>query len=193
MQRQAGKRPYRRAAETREHVLAVAAHLFYGEGIRAVGIDRLAAEAEVTTTTLYRLFGSKDGLVAAYVRRADALWFDWLEDAVAAGGLAHLFDELDEQARASDYRGCPFRLALAEYPSPESEVNRMVSENKKRTSEHFRELAVAEGIADPDTTAERLMLILDGICASGAERGPGSPAGAGPPLVRELLQGSAAP
>jgi AcrR family transcriptional regulator len=43
--------------------------LFYSHGIHAVGVDRIAEAAEVTTTTLYRLFGSKDGLVLAYLQR----------------------------------------------------------------------------------------------------------------------------
>jgi AcrR family transcriptional regulator len=185
------KRPYRRAAQTREHVLEVAARLFYAEGIRTVGIDRLAAEAEVTTTTLYRLFGSKEGLVAAYARRADAHWFEWLERTVGEGGLTRLFDDLDEEARQEHYRGCPFRLALAEYPSAQSEVYRVAIANKLRTRTRFSELAAAAGVADPSGTAERLMLVLDGICASGPERGPGSPVGPGPSLVRELLSARA--
>ena len=55
------------AAETREHVLAVAHELFYWHGIRATGVDAIAAEAEVAPTTLYRLFASKDDLIAAYI------------------------------------------------------------------------------------------------------------------------------
>jgi AcrR family transcriptional regulator len=90
------RRPYRRAEQTREHVLAVAERLFHADGIRAVGVDRLAREANVTTATLYRLFGSKEGLVAAYLGREDQGWFDWLERTAARDGLADFFDELDE-------------------------------------------------------------------------------------------------
>jgi AcrR family transcriptional regulator len=72
--RGAAKRPYRRAEETRRRVLDVADRLFYAAGIRAVGIDRLATEAGITTATLYRLFGSKDGLITAYFRGRGAAW-----------------------------------------------------------------------------------------------------------------------
>ena len=180
------KRPYRRAEETRRHVLDVAARLFYAEGIHMVGIDRIAEEAEVTTTTLYRLFGSKDGLVAAYISRADEEWFEKLERAVEAGGLPRLFDELDEQARQSANRGCVFRMALTEYPG-DCDINCLALTNKQRTREPFRELLAAEGYADPELKASQLMLIMDGIEASAAERGPESPPGPGPALVRELL------
>jgi AcrR family transcriptional regulator len=181
------KRPYRRAEQTREHVLEVAARLFYAQGIRAVGIDRVAAEAEVTTTTLYRLFGSKEGLVGDYLRRSDARWFEWLERTAGDGGLVRFFDELDEQARVPEYRGCPFRMALAEYPSADSEVHHVAIDNKLRTQERFRELAASAGSTDPDAAAQRLMLVMDGICASAAERAPDSPPGVGPALAREVL------
>jgi AcrR family transcriptional regulator len=67
-------RTRRTAAQTREHVLAIANELFYWHGIRATGIDAVAAEAGVAPTTLYRLFASKDDLIAAYVERADRLY-----------------------------------------------------------------------------------------------------------------------
>jgi AcrR family transcriptional regulator len=181
------KRPYRRAAATKAHVLDVAARLFYRHGIRAVGIDRLAAEAQVTTATLYRIFGSKEGLVAEYLRQADAAWTEWLARSTSVGGLVHFFDELDEQACDAEYRGCPFRLALAEYPSAESEVHRIAIENKRRTRQSFRDLVAGEGARDPETAAEQLMLVMDGICASAAERGPGPRTGAGTALARSIL------
>jgi AcrR family transcriptional regulator len=185
------KRSYRRADETRRHVLSVAARLFYAEGIHAVGIDRIAAEANVTTTTLYRLFGSKDGLVAAYLRREDEIWFDWLERTASAGPLVNVVDRLDANARAGDYRGCPFRMALAEYPAPDSEVHQAAIQTKVRTLGQLRALAAEAGCTDPDGTAEQLMLIIEGIWATAVERGPDSPPSAGPALVRTILGAAA--
>jgi AcrR family transcriptional regulator len=182
------KRPYRRAEETRAHVLDVAKRLFHAKGIRAVGVDRLAHKAGVTTTTLYRLFGSKDGLVAAYLERQDAEWFEWLEHTVGEHGLAGLFEQLDKNVREANVRGCPFRMATAEYPAGDSEVHRIAIDNKRRTRLRFRELASEAGAADPDTTADQLLLLVDGILASAAERTPNSPPGAGPELARQLLR-----
>ncbi len=182
------KRPYRRAEQTRQHVVDVAGRLFYAEGIHAVGVDRLAACADVTTTTLYRLFGSKEGLIAAYLRREDERWSGWLDVAASAGGLPRFFDELDERVSAAAYRGCPFRLALAEYPSADSEIHRVAIGNKQRTRARFRELAAEAGCRDADSAADQLMVISDGLCACAAERAPGSRAGTGSAMVRSLLQ-----
>jgi AcrR family transcriptional regulator len=181
------KRPYRRAEETREHVLDVAAWLFYAHGIHTVGIDRIAAEAEVTTTTLYRLFGSKDGLVVAYLRHADQVWSEKLERAIADGGVVAVFDQLDREARESNNRGCVFRMALTEYPAVDCEAHCIALDNKARTRNRFREVLATQGCPEPDAKADELMLILDGIEASACERGPDSPPGPGPALVRKLL------
>src|SRR5919199_3359876 len=90
----------RSSAETREHVLRVAHELFYWQGIRAVGVDRVAADAGVAPTTLYRLFSSKDELVAAYVERADQASREWFAAAVEAAApdpykqILAVFDEI---------------------------------------------------------------------------------------------------
>jgi AcrR family transcriptional regulator len=48
--------------------------MFYRKGIRAVGVDAISAEAGVTKKTLYEKYGSKDELVAAYLRARDDRW-----------------------------------------------------------------------------------------------------------------------
>ena len=181
------KRTYRSAGETRKHVLDVAARVFYCEGIHSVGIDRLAAEAKVTTTTLYRLFGSKEGLVAAYLQRADQEWFDWLERTVEAEGLVKFFDQLEQRTGQSNYRGCAFRMAMAEYPESDSEIHRIALANKLRTRARLRELAAEAGLSDPETTAAQLMLVMDGMCASEPDHSPLARPGAGPALARSIL------
>ena len=114
----------RSAAQTREHVLEVSHQLFYWNGIRATGVDRVAAEAGVAPTTLYRLFASKDYLVGGYLERAAGLYRDWFDAAARAGGsdarqqILAVFDALTEQVQPGQCRGCPFLMALAEFPYP---------------------------------------------------------------------------
>ncbi|MCW2986101.1 MAG: regulatory protein TetR, partial [Conexibacter sp.] len=75
----------------RERVLATASRLFGREGIRAVGVDRIAAEAAVGKMTLYRHFATKDDLVVAVLERRD-------EPARAA--LAAAMDRAGDDPRA---------------------------------------------------------------------------------------------
>src|SRR5947209_3679014 len=64
-----------------QRLLDAAERLFYERGVQAVGVDAVVAEAGVATKTLYARFGSKDGLVEAYLRRRDQRWLNWLHDA----------------------------------------------------------------------------------------------------------------
>ncbi|SDS22609.1 TetR/AcrR family transcriptional regulator [Actinopolymorpha singaporensis] len=59
-------------------ILDAASALFYDQGIHAVGVDAVARAAGVTKKTLYDCFGSKDVLVACYLRARDERWREWL-------------------------------------------------------------------------------------------------------------------
>jgi AcrR family transcriptional regulator len=184
----------RAAADTREHVLTVARDLFYWEGIRATGVDRVATEAGVAPTTLYRLFGSKDGLVAAYVEREAQSFREWFEAALAAGRpdpharILALFDALAEQVRPENCRGCPFLMALAELPDPDLTAHRHAVATKAwvrdRLGELTRELA---GTDDPAALADQLALVMEGVYGSVAALGADGPARRARQLVEALL------
>jgi AcrR family transcriptional regulator len=57
----------RARSAARERILATADTLFYGEGVRAVGVDRVVEESKVARVTFYRHFPSKNDLVVAYI------------------------------------------------------------------------------------------------------------------------------
>lgn len=172
----------RTAAETREHVLRVAHDLFYWHGIRATGIDRVAAEAGVAPTTLYRLFDSKDGLIAAYVERADRLYRQAFDTAVEKAGsdprerILAVFDEdlvqWSPHIRVQEYecRGCTFLMTLAEFPDPELPAHRNAVAAKQwirsRFNELVKDLAGVVPVKDPEALADQLVLILEGMSAS---------------------------
>src|SRR6202045_4100195 len=56
----------------RDRIVAAADRLFYSEGVRAVGIDRVLAEADAAKASLYAHFGCKDELIAVYLERRAA-------------------------------------------------------------------------------------------------------------------------
>src|SRR6476620_9201387 len=73
-----------RPSAARERILATADRLFYNDGIHAVGIQRVVAEAAVTRVTLYRHFPSKDDLISAYLERRAAYDHDQIDGIIAA-------------------------------------------------------------------------------------------------------------
>ena len=139
----------RSSADTREHVLGVAHELFYWQGIRATGVDRVAAAAGVAPTTLYRLFASKDDLIAAYIERAGRLYREWFDAAAAVGGadpraaILGVFEALGEQVQPQQCRGCPFLMALAEFPDPAHPAHRAAVATKRWVRERLGQLTAA--------------------------------------------------
>ena len=67
----------------RQHILDVASDLFYREGIRAVGIDRIVEQSGVGKATLYRHFPTKDALIVAYLEERDRLYWKQLNEVIA--------------------------------------------------------------------------------------------------------------
>ena len=105
----------------RERILQAAGYLFYTDGIRATGIDRLIAEAGVTKVTFYRQFSSKDALILAFLQHRYQRWMTWFKGALQRHGanLAALVPTLAEWFKGeaeglNAFRGCAFINSLAE-------------------------------------------------------------------------------
>jgi AcrR family transcriptional regulator len=189
------------AARTRARVLSAARELFYWQGIRATGIDTVAAAAQVATPTLYRMFGSKDGLVAAYLEHDAEGYLAWLTAASApAAGSARerilaIFDALAEQVRPEYCRGCPFLMALAEYPDEQSRPHVIAVTTKAAVRRHFETLTgkLADGPEpfDPGQLADQLTLVMEGVYASVAALGVDGPVASARSVVESLLDAAA--
>ncbi|GAA5151177.1 TetR/AcrR family transcriptional regulator [Pseudonocardia eucalypti] len=177
-------------------MLCVAGDLFYREGIRATGVDKIAADAGVAPTTLYRLFPSKDELVAAYTERAAELRRRAITDVVAADGrpagerILALFEVLSAEVApaAPECRGCTFLMVLTELPDDSLAAHRHAVAMKRWIRDTVRTLtAELPDEPNPDALADQLVLILDGYTASAQALGPGGPAAQARPLVERLL------
>jgi AcrR family transcriptional regulator len=117
----------------REKILAAAHRLFYAEGIRGTGVDRIIAEASVTKVTFYRQFPSKDALILAYLDDRHRLWMQAFEDAVRRhrSKLESIVPALQEWFACPSFRGCAFINALGELGGTSELVIRRVREHKQ--------------------------------------------------------------
>jgi AcrR family transcriptional regulator len=193
-------KPRRTAEETREHVLDVAHELFYWTGIRATGVDRVAADAGIAPTALYRLFLSKDALVAAYVERAEQRYREWFEAATCADGrspeerILGLFDALAKQVQPERCRGCPFMMALTEFPDSAVEGHESAVRLKKWVRARIRRLvddlvsARARKGIDAAALADHLTLLFEGVYATVQALGVEGPARRARELAAKLVQ-----
>src|SRR5438477_11062061 len=100
-----------RRAGMEERILATTDRLFYGQGIRAIGVDTIAAETGISKRTLYNYFPSKNALIAAYLsRRIRAIA---PSAAPPDEQILAAFDRLGRTFASRGLRGCPFVHAVA--------------------------------------------------------------------------------
>lgn len=100
----------------RERILLTAHDLFYREGIRGTGIDRIITESGVTKVTFYRHYPSKNTLIEAYLDYRHGLWMDWFQDALKRYGntVEAIVPVLQEWFTQPNFRGCAFINAMGE-------------------------------------------------------------------------------
>lgn len=151
-------------ASMAERIMQAADRLFYSKGIRAVGVDAVAAEAGISKRSLYDTFPSKDALIAAYLRgRAQPLPDSSLPPAEQA--LA-LFDQLHARFVQGDFRGCPFVNAVTELADDCASAREIASVYKQERRQYLARLLGLAGAAEPDTLAGQLALLFEGAIAS---------------------------
>ena len=125
------------APSPRDRILRTAHDLFYRDGLRATGIDRIIAESGVAKLTFYRCFPSKDELIRTFLDYRHERWMAWFVDAlgrhgaVAGGGLAPLVPTLAEWFADPLFRGCAFINAIAEVGASQPEVTHIVQNHKR--------------------------------------------------------------
>ncbi|MBA2343790.1 MAG: TetR/AcrR family transcriptional regulator [Rubrobacter sp.] len=149
-------------------ILRAASEMFYREGIRAVGVDAIAAKANVTKKSLYDNFGSKDALIAAYLRARDERWRAWLVDEVDRRGgtakerLLSTFDALEGWIEKGNFRGCGFVNAATELPHDGHPARAVVMDQKSWLRGYLEDLAAEGGAENPESLAEQLMILHEG-------------------------------
>lgn len=149
-------------------ILDVASELFYAHGIHAVGMEWVAAAAEVTKKTIYDRFGSKDALVTAYLTARDLRYRDWLASGIRPyegdprRQLLVTFDLLDAWLRENGRRGCAFVNAFAELADPAHPARAVAVRQKVWLRDHFRDLATTAGATDPGALADQLLTLHEG-------------------------------
>jgi AcrR family transcriptional regulator len=157
-------------------ILDAASELYYDRGINSVGMDLVAEHAGTTKKTIYDRFGSKDGLVVAYLEARARRWQTHVEDhlaSVPAGGpqrLVAVIDALESWlAAGSGSRGCGFVNAYAELSTQSEAATAVVRREKAWIRQLYARLLEEAGVASPDALGRQLALVHEGaIVASTA-------------------------
>ena len=182
-------------ASPRERILRVAGDLFYAYGINAIGVDTIVAQSGAAKTTLYANFGSKDELVAAYLRHRSQTWRVYLTDQLQRHArtprqrLLAVFDILGEAVVDPLFRGCPFINATAELPDTSRPAREVVAEHRAWLRELLRGFAAQAGLNNPAEAAAELQMLYDAVLVSAQVDGGAKSARRARKLAQLILRG----
>jgi AcrR family transcriptional regulator len=156
-------------SNARQRIVETAERLFYAEGVRAVGIDRIIAEAEVAKMSLYNHFSSKDDLILAVLRYREekfgGMFAKWMDRHVSKrmDRLGAFFAALKDWFESPGFRGCMFinaRVELADAKHPASEFSAC---HKERFHQMLRSIIEeSEGVKSAETMAPAIALLVEG-------------------------------
>jgi AcrR family transcriptional regulator len=169
----------------KDRILETADRLFYLQGIRAVGVDTIAAEIGISKRTLYNHFPSKDALISAYLARRFVAPRPSEKPPVEQ--ILGTFDSLERRFSAKDFRGCPFVNAVAELGSEDQAVRRIAIAFKESRRLWFRDLLVQLAVSDAEGLATQLAVLVDGSIAQDLVRNDPAMARAAKEAAKVLL------
>jgi AcrR family transcriptional regulator len=169
----------------KDRILETADRLFYLQGIRAVGVDTIAAEIGISKRTLYNHFPSKDALISAYLERRFVQ--PRPSDKSPIEQILGTFDSLERRFASRDFRGCPFVNAVAELGSEDRSVRKVAVEFKESRRLWFRDHLVRLGVTDAEGLATQLAVLVDGSIAQDLVRNDPAMARAAKEAAKVLL------
>ena len=180
-------------ASARERVFRSAAELFHRRGIRAVGVETIAAQANTTKMSLYRNFPSKDELVAEWLRDHDArFWRAW--DAMsqehpddARRQLKTAFELLAKHVADPKARGCPMANAAVEITESDHPATQVIKAHKMKLRARLAEMCARIGAKDPRLLADQLFLLMEGARVSAQTPGARAAAASVAPAAAVLI------
>jgi AcrR family transcriptional regulator len=156
------------AAAPRDRLIEAATRLFCRYGVNSVGVDAIVEAAGTAKTTLYKVFGSKDGLVEAVLEREGRAWRAWFIAEIdgpggsAAERLARIGPALRQWFSRDDFYGCPFINAVGESDKADDRMRMLAIAHKKIVLERLAALCAEAGHREPMQLAHSLGLIIDG-------------------------------
>lgn len=174
------KHAFDASASARERLLLAASDLFCRDGINATGVDAIVAAAGTAKTTLYKAYGSKEGLIEAVLEHEGSAWRAWFSAEVDAlpgtptERLVGSFDVLKKWFAEENFYGCPFINAVGEHDKTDDRMRILALRHKKIVLEKINELTRQISPDDPDNLTHQVALLIDGaIVTALITRDPG--------------------
>lgn len=162
----------------RVRILDAAGPLFYRDGFRAVGVDRVIAEAGVAKATFYKHFPSKDDLIVAWIARAEGLTDAAAPPDDSPTPLTDYANAMIDVAAQDRCLGCTFQVSASEFSDPAHPAHAAALKVKRRVLAELARRASLQGFDEPDAIAAQVFLLIEGVWASVRMFGRDAPLGA---------------
>jgi AcrR family transcriptional regulator len=148
-------------ADPRTRILAVADRLFYTEGVRATGTEKIMSVAEVAKATFYRHFESKDALVLAYLENRDQALWNYLSHPTPPKDLREALSKFEQYANWPEVIGCPFLRIASEYPDTGHPFHLLAIKHQNKIVDYLTGLLEPFAI-DKKGAAAAILGVIDG-------------------------------
>jgi AcrR family transcriptional regulator len=152
-------------SDPRERILAVADRLFYAEGVRATGTEKIMSTSEVAKATFYRHFESKDALVLAYLENRDRAFWEYLFNPTRPKDLLEALTKLEQLANRPEVTSCPFLRIASEYPDTAHPFHRLAIEHQDKILDYLTDLLKPFAI-DKRAAAAGILSVIDGALST---------------------------
>lgn len=160
-----------RAPGAKIRILETADELFYSEGIRIVGIDRLISTSKVTKATFYKHFGSKDRLILMYIEARHTSEVARLESITegktAEQSIRAIIADTIADIASPGFRGDAFLNAATEFAEERHPVRSVVLRHREWLTGFLAELLQDLGHRMPGDAADDIILARDGAMSGG--------------------------
>jgi AcrR family transcriptional regulator len=148
-------------SEPRERILEVVDQLFYADGVRATGTEKIMSLADVAKATFYRHFETKDALVVAYLEKRDRALWDYLSQPAPTKDLREALAKFEDYMNRPEVIGCPFLRIASEYPQTTHPFHRKAIEHQDKILDYLTNLLKPFEI-DRRAAAAAILSVIDG-------------------------------
>jgi len=164
--------PTAQRAPAKGRILETANVLFYEDGIRNVGVDRIIGASSVTKATFYKHYRAKENLIVEYITQRHATVRSNIEAIIeqspnAEAALRQFVAAVIAEIDSPGFRGCPFINAAAEFPDSDHPVRRVVTTHREWYVDTLADLLKQMGHPVPGDAADELLLARDGALSGG--------------------------
>src|SRR5579875_1175458 len=152
-------------SDPRARIMEAADHLFYREGVRATGTEKIMTVSDVAKATFYRHFPSKDDLVIAYLAFRDRSFFEAVDSPAPPNDIHEALAKIERVVNHPDIIGCPFLRIASEYPDRAHPFHCIATEHENRFHAYLMNLLEPFAI-DKHAAAAAILSVIDGGLAT---------------------------